>query len=156
MLYITCDYKNTVFPQSINERPQILAAINYCATNRQWPQCSIPQTPLWTPRSGWCLQIIMLQHRAEVQRESLIISHWFATKRYIHGTSNQFPHFLLSVASQVAHPLCLRKCQTSINSYYIQPTICSPLFPFPSTTVWVCQGRSYTKQGRRLFHSALS
>ena len=57
----------------------------------------------------------MLPHEAEaILQDSLRISHYFATKRYIHGTSNLFPCFLLPMTSQVARPPCLRECQNFI------------------------------------------
>ena len=42
---------------------------------------------------------------------SFSISFRFPTKRYTHGTSNPFPHFLLPVILQVDRPPCLKKCQ---------------------------------------------
>ena len=50
------------------------------------------------------------------QPSSFLISRHFATKRYLHGTSNLFPCFLLPMTSHVDRPLCLKQCQTSLDS----------------------------------------
>ena len=47
---------------------------------------------------------------------SFLMSRHFATKRYLHGTSNPFPCFLLPMTSHVDCPSCLKKCQTSLDS----------------------------------------
>ena len=39
---------------------------------------------------------------------SFLISRHFATKRYLHSTSNPFPHFLLPMTSHVDLPLCIK------------------------------------------------
>ena len=47
---------------------------------------------------------------------SFLMSHCFAIKRYLHGTSNPFPCFLLPLTSHNDRPSCLKKCQTSLDS----------------------------------------
>ena len=49
---------------------------------------------------------------------SFFISRCFATKRYVDGTSDSFPHFIHPMTSQLAHPLCLKKCQTHLDSFW--------------------------------------
>ena len=44
-----------------------------------------------------------------------LISHCFATKQYLHSTSNPFPRFL-PMSSHNDCPPFLKKCQTSLNS----------------------------------------
>ena len=47
-------------------------------------------------------------------KPSSLISRRFATKWYLHSTSNQFPRFL-PIISHDDRPSCLKKCQTSLN-----------------------------------------
>ena len=58
----------------------------------------------------WCSDLVLKQP------SNFLMSRYFATKRYLHGTSNPFPCFLLSMISHDDHPLCLKKCQTSLDS----------------------------------------
>lgn len=98
------------------------------------------------------MQIVMLKHRAEVQRQS----NCFATS----GTYTELPISFLTFFFQWLHKLLTlcalenAKLQSTVTGIYNSNLLSTHLIH--STTVWVCQGRSYTKQGRCLFHSALS
>ena len=48
-------------------------------------------------------------------KHSSLINRRFATKQYLHGTSNPFPCFL-PIISQDDHPPCLKNCWTSLDS----------------------------------------
>ena len=50
-------------------------------------------------------------------KPSSLISHRFETKRYLHGTSKPFPHFI-PMSSHDDRPPCLKKCQTFLNSMH--------------------------------------
>lgn len=102
--------------------------------------------------SGWCMWIMKLWHRAE-SNFKVLVSHWFAIKSYVHGTSNPLPRFLLPVTSQ---PMPQEMPNLAKQSW---PTICSTLFTLTKKGSWSfpsrgCSHAVATKQGWCLFHSA--
>ena len=72
-------------------------------------------------KAGYVMIIILLPRRAEVKLQASLL-----TIALLWSGTYTVP-FLLPMTSQVARPLCLRKCQTFLDSsHVIWPTICSP------------------------------
>ena len=88
------------------------------------------------------------------------MSHCFATKWYLHSSSNPFPCFL-PMTSLVDHPLCLKKCQTFLDSVcscnYVPIVYTFLIFLFETLGLFMCALASnpgpFKKSEKRAWYS---